>query len=148
MTTTINYLKARFASPITAEEALPRLRSFIREGIEAHTFWKNHRCMERQGQRSEFWSQFQAKFPEVFAYLGPMVGGNSDQALLGFLEFGSEQSNELYVEGQFLFLKASGLWHGADWVLLAAFLKSRFGAESVAWIGDEPGIDFFDMLQP
>lgn len=148
MTTTTNYLKARFASPAAAAEALPALRAFITEGMASHGWWRAHRPLEQQGRRDAFWQQFRTLFPSVFDYLGPMAGGHCDEALLGFLEFGSEQVNELYVEGEYLFFKAPGLWSGADWEPLADFLKTHFGAEGVAWIGDDPGIDFFDLLQP
>ena len=146
--TTTNYLKARLASTIAAEQALSAFRSFLLQAIESNLWWRAHRDLEGRGQRTEFWQQFQTRFPDVFAYLGSMTGGDCDQALLGLLEFGSEQTNELYVEGPLLFFKAAGLWQCADWDLLAAFLKSRFGAEGVAWIGDDPGFDYFDLLQP
>jgi hypothetical protein len=143
-----NSLEARFVDAATAASRKPQIEALVRQGQQAHAFWQAHRQLEGQGRRAGFWSQFRAQFPDVHTCLHLLAGGNRDQALLGFLEFGAADTNELYVEGEYLFLKAPGLWCGAEWDLLAAFLKSLFGAEAVAWIGDDPGIDFFDLLQP
>lgn len=148
MTTTTNYLKARFVCAEAAAAALPAFRAFIHEGIQARAWWQAHRQLEHRGQRQTFWLRFTEQFPIVRACLGAFAGGDCDQALLGFLEFGSEQANELYVEGACLFFKAPGLWNGADWEPMADYLKSHFGAAGVAWIGDDPGSGFFDMLNP
>ncbi len=146
--TITNYLKARFHSAEAATTALPALRAFVREGIDARDYWQAHRHLEQRGQRQVFWLRFAEQFPAIHAYLGALADGDCDQALLGFLEFGHEQTNELYVEGALLFFKAPGLWLGTDWELLSDYLKSHLQAAGVAWIGDDPGIDFFDLLQP
>lgn len=121
MSKATNYFKARFSSAQAAVQALPSIRAFVREGIQARSWWQAHRHLERQGRRSDFWKQFPSRFPEACLYLGTLAGGNCDDALLGFLEFGAEEANEIEVDGEYLLFKAPGLWHSADWNLLAEY---------------------------
>jgi hypothetical protein len=147
VSTAIYYLKARFATPAAAKNALPNVQGFIREGIRAHAWWQNHRHYEHRGQRPDFWKLFQWQFPPIHKYLGSKAGGDCDQALLGFLEFGKDQEFELRTDREFLLYRAE-VWHGADWDLIGEFLKTEFSAEASDWIGQEDPIDYFEILDP
>src|SRR5262249_14442709 len=142
-----NYLKARYTDAAAADQALPKIEALMKQGRYAHAFWKSQRRMEQQGRQREFWLQFQAAFPDVYLCLGSLAGGDCDEALLGFLEFGTPDKIELYVDGNHIFLKAADLWCGADWELLANYLKTYCGALNAVWIGDEP-LDYFALLDP
>ena len=83
----------------------------------------------------------------VADYLSDKAGGDCDQALLGLLEFGKEDTIEIDHDGVFFKYKAE-VWHGADWTPLGEFVKRKFGALGFAWIGDEPGMDLFNILHP
>ncbi len=54
---------------------------------------------------------------------------------------------EIDQDGVFFKYKAD-VWHGADWTPLGEFVKRKFGALGFAWIGDEPGMDLFNILHP
>jgi hypothetical protein len=142
-----NYLKARYADPAAAAQAVPQIAALIHEGQQAHAFWKSHRRMEQQGRRAEFWMLFRMSFMDVYTCLGPLAGGDCDEALLGFLEFGTPDKIELYADGNHVFLKASDLWCGADWEPLLDYLKVHCGAINAEWTGDEPS-DYFALLDP
>jgi hypothetical protein len=148
MPTVTNYLKARLTDAATAAQTWSTIAVLLLEGRQAHDFWQNHRRLEQQGRRAEFWTRFRLSFPRIYACLGSLTDGHCDEALLEFLEFGQPDKMELFTAGKHVCLKAADLWCGADWDLLAAFVKSHFQAEGVAWIGDDPGIDFFDVLAP
>ncbi len=147
MPTAIYYLKVRFETAEAAAAALPAIRAFVHEGVQAFGWWRANRAMESKGERRAFWLRFRGLFPDVHDYLADKAGGNCDEALLGLLEFGSPDRTELECDGRFLRYKAE-VWHGADWTPMGEFLKRRFGALGFAWIGDEPGFDLFDILNP
>ena len=147
MSRAIYYLKCRFANAEAAEAALPLIRAFMAEGIEARAWWDAQRSLKGKDQRRTFWRRFQGQFPLVDAYLGERAGGAWDDALAPFLEFGAPDRTELSCEDKFIKYKAE-VWREADWSPLEEFLKAHFGALGTAFIGDEPGFDLFTILNP
>ncbi len=147
MPTAIYYLKARFIDAEAAAAALPAIQAFVEQGVRSRDWWRSNRTLESKGERRAFWARFQGLFPTVHDYLADKAGGDCSEALLGLLEFGSPDRTELECDGRFLKYKAE-VWHGTDWTPMGEFVKRKFGALAYAWIGDEPGFDLFDILNP
>ena len=134
------YLKARFASPRSAQAALPKLTALIDEGAEAERLWNAR--PEQPGK--PFWSDFKKRYPLVFDFLGKPTRADS-HAVSYALNFGDDHPTPT-IEGKFLFFSAY-VWHFADWALLAKFVKAKLGAMGVDWISEEC-VDPFELLHP
>lgn len=143
------YFKARFKSQADAEAALPRVKRLISEGIEAQDYWQDHRGMEREGKRAEFWKEFKKKFPVITKYLESyrvgccghehfLVDGDCNNDLAGQLDFGSHQddADNAEVHGSEIHYNAT-VWHFSHWDGFMQFLKSEFGAVKTGWLSDE-----------
>lgn len=152
------YVKARFKDQAAAEAALPGIKRFLSEGIEAQDWWQRNRGMEHDGQRAAFWDQFKAKFPMVVKYLESfhagcgggehcLVGGDCNNDLAGFLDFGGceDDLDAVEVHGDELVYSAT-VWHFARWDPFVAFLESKFGATETGWVSDEY-LDPYDSIE-
>jgi hypothetical protein len=138
------YLKARFKDAKAAEEALPKFAAFIKQGQEAEAWWGNHRKMEREGKRAEFWAEFKEKFPSVYEYLGDLRDGDCDLARA--LNFGWCENEEEPSREEDIIYFTDRVWHFADWGVLCAYLETKFGAVKTDWLSDEYH-DPFDALE-
>ena len=151
------YLKAWFKDQAAAKAALPGIKRLISEGIEAQDWWQQHRGMEREGDRAQFWEQFEAKFPMTVKYLESfragrcggkhsLLGGDCNNDLAGFLDFGGREDDveNVILEGIELRYSAT-VWHFAHWDPLVAFLELEFGAEETGWVSDEY-LDPYDSI--
>lgn len=125
------YLKAEFPEGKLGVALLHGIEEFFAEGKRAEDYWQSNRNLEP----SKFWPEFQRQFPIVTDMIAKFVGKEANHALAGELSFGYQDRN-IYREGNTLFVRAM-VWHLADWDRLAAFLKTRFGAERVGWWSDE-----------
>lgn len=130
------FIKARFDN---AEQSLPKLRSFFEEGIKAEGWWQQHRGMEREGKRAEFWQGFKTEFPQIYDYLTrtKLADGDCNNQLAGQLDFGREDELDNLRMEEGVISHTTECWHFADWDPLADYLKQKFGATHVAWINEE-----------
>jgi hypothetical protein len=129
------YLKASFDSKAGAAAGLEAMRRLLLEGARAEDYWQEN----RDKKPSEFWPEFQAKFPAVWGYLDPKVrGGDCNNGLAGELDFGSEEDAQNNLESDGLRLRYSAyVWHCASWDRLVAYAKSVCGAAAAGWISEE-----------
>jgi hypothetical protein len=143
------YLKAQFESQAAAEAAVPGIKRLISEGIQAQDWWQNHRRMEHEGKRAEFWSGFKEKFPLTTKYLQSFQAGccGGEHILLdddcnngpaGFLDFGSDEEDleAVNVQGNTVTYYAL-VWHFARWDPFLNFIASEHGAVKIGWVSDE-----------
>lgn len=149
------YCKIFFDSNQSAEQALPKINAFLKQGVNANDFWQYHRD---QSNRDEFWVDFDSNFPEIGNYLRtvqvrsfadgkvrPAFGGDHDNDLAGLLDFGDESDiDRMSVHGNIIRYSAY-VWHFADWDPMLDFIKRRYGAERYTWLNDEY-VDYFDLL--
>jgi hypothetical protein len=143
----VYYLKANGCT----EEIFEKVKLFIREGSHAEQWWQDHRDYERGigGTRSDFWIQFDERFPMVSKYLKfiKLHGKDCHNDLAGYLDFGwwedgdddsDEQNLEYDNEVNAGELRYHALvWHFAEWNGFAKFLTKEFGLKNVRWVSDE-----------
>jgi hypothetical protein len=135
------YAKIKFATNQEAMNALPKIKAFLEEGIEAFEWWQQNKTNE-----AIFWKGFETKFPNISDYLKTQTkawGENCNSALSGCLDFNFEYIERPKSSREVRF---SGLvWHFADWDPLCIYLKTKFNAVEALWISDEY-VDPFDAF--
>jgi hypothetical protein len=155
------YAKIYFESEEKAKEALPKVRKFFLEGVDADDFWQGHRDMKN---KKEFWKTFDDKFPEVSNYLRAttehdyetkksaiLFGGDHNNRLAGYLNFGEKSELEddkycpLEVDGSEIRYHAT-VWYFANWRPMLDFVKKRYGAIKTGYVSDEY-VDYFDCIK-
>lgn len=149
----VYYLKARNCTP----EALENIRAFILEAYEAQDWWQDHRNMEHEGKREEFWKEFGKLFPLTSKYLHTVkaygkdtviFGGDCHNDPAGYMDFGNEENVDEDIDfdesdGEFRY--SAMVWHFSDWDGFAKFLQTEYGLKKVRWISDEY-MNPFDVL--
>lgn len=139
------YCKIFFNTQQEAQAALPKIKKFITEGIEAEDFWQSRRndnCDDNT--RKIFWSDFEQKFPEISNYLrhASYFGGDCNNRLAGLLDFGTPDEAEYVDIDDNAIRYMAYVWHFADWEPWLDFVKKRYGAERFSWVNDEYVDDF------
>ena len=151
------YCKIFFDTPQEAQAALPKIKKFITEGIEAEDFWHSRRDDNYDDNtRKIFWSDFEQKFPEVSNYLRatiiqdgeneatPLFGGDCNNRLAGLLDFGTPGDDEYVdIDGNAI-CYAAYVWHFAAWDPWLDFVQKRYGAQRYSWVSDEDA-NYFDL---
>lgn len=150
MGSAIYSMEVRFPSPETLNAALPGIKAFIREGVQAQDWWQKNRDHERDGFRGEFWNRFKTNFPQIYLYLrgSGHADGDCNNALAGVLNFGFASDVEDYFdlyypddeepdESTSVFAYEMEVWHFANWDYFGNHLKRQFGAVSFIWVSDE-----------
>jgi hypothetical protein len=149
------YCKIFFDSNQSAEQALPKIKAFLKQGVQAADFWHKYRDTTNH---EKFWQDVDREFPEIGNYLRtaevtsfhdkkvrPAFGGDHDNDLAGLLDFGDESDiDRMSVYGNIIRYSAY-VWHFADWDPMLDFIKRRYGAERYTWLSDEY-VDYFDLL--
>ena len=136
------YMKLKFKDAQRARKALPKINSWVHEGIEAEHFWQNRRNDEGGHQ---FWKDFEQKFPPITTYLkfGKLFGGDHDDELAGELAFGEDPNVERHDDEIWI---ASYVWHLASWDGFLAYLMKTYQAIAGKWISEEE-VNYFDCIQ-
>ncbi len=136
------YLKARFATAAGAKAARSRLAALMAEGEQAYGYWQAERTrgMPRNLPTAKaFWAAFRERFPRVREYLAKLDGikdwNNGLAGQLGMLiaprRRRREPSASLVCEGDLLYLRMNGIWHGSDLRLLERYCKVVLSAVAV-----------------
>lgn len=132
-----------------SEEAFENIKLLFIEGSEAEYWWQDHRKMENEGKRNEFWSEFEMKFPMIAKYLkfANLFGNDCNNDLAGKIDFGSEEDVEdaMYLTDDGEIGYSAMVWHFAEWDHISDFLESEFGLKNVRWINEEDA-NMFDLL--
>ena len=136
-----------------------KIERLIQEGSKAEDFWQENRGIYNKPAMSQtqFWSEFQEKFPMVSKYLMfiKKFGGDTNNELAGYLNFGREDDFENltfdldYTDdnneevGQVKY--SAYVWHLADWTGFAKFLQEECKVRNARWLSEED-IDPNDVL--
>lgn len=140
------YLKAAFATEAVAKKMESKFDEFFAEAREAYELYQSG----RQTDPKEFWKEFSKQCPLVMEYVKTIPDykpGCDPNFLSGNLDFGQDENNEVLRQGNVLCWGDCQVWHMADWSYLAAFLKSKYGANRVVWNTEENGCGSLDSLQ-
>lgn len=155
------YLKAEFPGIDTFARAIPEIRAFLMESVDAYDWWQEHRDLEYDGKRDEFRTAFKAEFPSVYDYLqlAGHADGDCNNDLSGLLDFGGADDIAMYFDDLDIpppcitvsvgtntlivkpkpveFLYDAEVWHGSNWDYFCTYLMKKFGATRANWISEE-----------
>jgi hypothetical protein len=131
-----------------SKETFEKIKEFFLEGSKAEDWWQEHRGIDREGKRGEFWSEFEQNFPLVTKYMKfrKLFGKDCNNDLAGELDFGTEEDigDSMYLdEDEFRY--SAVIWHCATWDGIANYLKKEFGLKNVRWISEEDA-NMFDLI--
>lgn len=135
------YLVAKFPQE-TAQAGKDWFEQFVDQGIAAYDYWQ----INRSKNPSNFWKQFEKKYPIIYSFLEETGGLNLEDcnnSLAGVLSYFDTYYN-LDKDETTIYYNAE-VWHFADWRPLISYLEKSF--EAKADYESDEYVNIFTLLE-